>query len=78
MGHSLGLKVVAEGIETEASAQRLGALGCDIGQGYFFAEPMSCERLQSWLEGRERIPVIAVPIDFQASEMTDTVTLATY
>jgi diguanylate cyclase (GGDEF)-like protein len=78
MGHSLGLKVVAEGIETEVSAQRLRVLGCDIAQGYFYAKPMPCEQLQIWLEGRGRVPVIAIPIDFQVDEQTESVTLATY
>jgi diguanylate cyclase (GGDEF)-like protein len=78
MGHSLGLKVVAEGIETEVAAQRLRSFGCDIAQGYLYAKPMPCELLQTWLQGRVRVPVIAVPIDFQFDEVTDTVSLATY
>jgi diguanylate cyclase (GGDEF)-like protein len=78
MGHSLGLQVVAEGIETEVAAQRLRTLGCDIAQGYFYAKPMPCEQFQMWLEGRARVPVIVVPIDFNVDEVTDTVSLATY
>jgi diguanylate cyclase (GGDEF)-like protein len=78
MGHSLGMKVVAEGIETEVAAQQLRAFGCDVAQGYLYAKPMPCEALQSWLEGRERTPVVAVPIGFNVDEVTDTVSLATY
>ena len=78
MGHSLGLKVVAEGIENESSGRRLQALGCDIAQGYFYARPMPGDALEAWLEGRERAPVIAPPINFNFDEVTDTVTLATY
>ncbi len=78
MGHSLGMKVVAEGIETESAAQRLRALGCDIAQGYLYARPMPCAALETWLEGRERTPIIAVPIGFNVDEVTDTVSLATY
>jgi diguanylate cyclase (GGDEF)-like protein len=78
MGHSLGMKVVAEGIETEVAAQQLRAFGCDIAQGYLYAKPMPGEALQSWLQGRERTPVIAVPIGFNVDEVTDTVSLATY
>jgi diguanylate cyclase (GGDEF)-like protein len=78
MGHSLGMKVVAEGIETEAAAQRLNAFGCDIAQGYLYARPMPCEALETWLEGKERTPIIAMPIGFNVDEVTDTVVLATY
>src|ERR1700730_2203124 len=78
MGHSLGMKVVAEGIETEVAAQRLRAFGCDIAQGYLYARPMPCEALETWLEGKERTPIIAMPIGFNVDEVTDTVVLATY
>ncbi|HEX4240497.1 MAG TPA: EAL domain-containing protein [Steroidobacteraceae bacterium] len=78
MGHGLGLKVVAEGIETEAAAARLKELGCDIGQGYLYARPMPLATFEAWLEGRERIPVIAVPVDFPIEDVADTVTLALY
>jgi diguanylate cyclase (GGDEF)-like protein len=78
MGHSLGMKVVAEGIETEVAAQLLRAFGCDIAQGYLYARPMPCQALEIWLEGKERTPIIAVPIGFNVDEVTDTVVLATY
>jgi diguanylate cyclase (GGDEF)-like protein len=38
-----GLQVTAEGIETEAQAKRVGALGCDQGQGYYFARPLPAD-----------------------------------
>ncbi len=78
MGHGLGLKVVAEGIESEAAAARLRDFGCDIGQGYLYAKPMPLAAFESWLEGRERVPVIAIPVDFKTEELTDTVSLAVY
>lgn len=40
LGRSLGLNVVAEGIETEAQARHLHAVGCDTGQGYLYARPV--------------------------------------
>jgi diguanylate cyclase (GGDEF)-like protein len=78
MGHGLGLKVVAEGIETEEAAARLLEFGCDIGQGYLYAKPMPLAAFESWLEGRERVPVIAIPVDFKTEDLADTVTLAIY
>jgi diguanylate cyclase (GGDEF)-like protein len=78
MGHGLGLKVVAEGIETETAAARLKEFHCDIAQGYLYAKPMSHEDFVPWLEGRERVPIIAVPVAFTVDDVTDTVSLATY
>ncbi len=76
MGHSLGLKVVAEGIETDASAKQLHAFGCDIAQGYLYARPMPCADLLAWLEDKERVPVVAVPVNFDVEEFTDTLSFA--
>jgi EAL domain-containing protein (putative c-di-GMP-specific phosphodiesterase class I) len=59
MGHNLGLKVVAEGIETESSAARLRAMHCDIAQGYLYAKPMSAGHLEQWLEDKVRVPLAA-------------------
>ena len=42
---SLHLQVVAEGVETEAQAQALRALGCQFAQGYYFGKPMPGEAL---------------------------------
>ena len=61
MGHSLNLKVVAEGIESEKSAQRLRELNCDLAQGYWFAKPMPRVELEKWLQGRRRIAVSVTP-----------------
>ncbi len=78
MGHGLGLKVVAEGIETEAAALRLREFGCDVGQGYLYAKPMPLAAFESWLTGRERVPVVAFPVDFPTEDLSDTVTLSVY
>ena len=43
LAHSLGMQVIAEGIETEAQRRTLAALGCTFGQGFLFAEPKSAE-----------------------------------
>jgi diguanylate cyclase (GGDEF)-like protein len=78
MAHGLGLQVVAEGIETEKAAVRLRDFGCDVAQGYHYAKPLALGAFESWIEGRERVPVVAVPVDFKIEDLTDTVTLATY
>lgn len=39
MGHALGLSVTAEGVETPQQLAELEALGCDVGQGFYFAKP---------------------------------------
>lgn len=48
MAHGLGLSVVAEGIENEASWRLLQAWGCEKGQGYFLGRPMKPDDLVSW------------------------------
>jgi EAL domain-containing protein (putative c-di-GMP-specific phosphodiesterase class I) len=49
MAHTLGLGVVAEGVETEQQATLLRELGCTLGQGFLFANPMPAERMASYL-----------------------------
>ncbi len=48
LAQALSLKVVAEGVETEAQHQILRALGCDELQGYLFAKPMTAQALALW------------------------------
>ncbi len=52
MAHALGLKVVAEGVETEAQFALLAQAGCDYAQGYLFARPMPPEELETLLIAR--------------------------
>jgi diguanylate cyclase (GGDEF)-like protein/PAS domain S-box-containing protein len=49
MGRALGKQVVAEGVETDAQAAYLRALGCDVLQGYGIARPMSASKMGPWL-----------------------------
>ena len=50
MAHKLGIKVVAEGVETEEQRKMLVGAGCDFGQGYLFARPMPAEDFDRYLD----------------------------
>jgi diguanylate cyclase (GGDEF)-like protein/PAS domain S-box-containing protein len=49
LGHNLGLKVVAEGVEDQRVFDMLTDFGCDAAQGYFMAKPMASADLGAWL-----------------------------
>ncbi|MBI3596224.1 MAG: EAL domain-containing protein [Nitrospirae bacterium] len=49
LAHNLGLKVIAEGVESEEIWNQLSALGCDAAQGYYMARPMPADDLTRWL-----------------------------
>jgi EAL domain-containing protein (putative c-di-GMP-specific phosphodiesterase class I) len=51
LAHALGLRVVAEGVETKAQRDVLLRLGCDELQGYLFSRPLPAESLLAWLHG---------------------------
>jgi EAL domain-containing protein (putative c-di-GMP-specific phosphodiesterase class I) len=55
LAHSLGLRVIAEGIENTRQLQRLRTLGCEYGQGYLFSPPLCSDDaevlLASWRTG---------------------------
>lgn len=57
IGHSLGLTVVAEGVETREAWNVLTAWGCDYAQGFYVATPRSADELVEWL--RSRWPAVA-------------------
>ncbi|HMM84840.1 bifunctional diguanylate cyclase/phosphodiesterase [Azohydromonas sp.] len=69
MAHALGLKVVAEGVETPQQRDLLVALGCDELQGYLFAKPMPARALTLWATDDGPLPA---PIDFRASLYAET------
>ncbi len=54
LGHTLGLTVVAEGVEGAAVADLLSAMECDELQGYHFARPMKPAAFEAWLRNNER------------------------
>ena len=50
LGHSLGLELVAEGVETEAQRAFLARLGCDMLQGYLYSRPMPFDETIAYLK----------------------------
>jgi len=56
LGHNLGLRVVAEGVETAETATLLGQLGCDLAQGFHISYPLPAAQLGPWLRARHRTP----------------------
>jgi EAL domain-containing protein (putative c-di-GMP-specific phosphodiesterase class I) len=56
LGRSLGLRVVAEGVENEVTVQRLRQYGCHDMQGYFLSRPLAPEAFDAWLDGHHERP----------------------
>ena len=55
LAHSLGLRMVAEGVETHSAYAELARLGCDQAQGYFISKPVPAAQLDHWLRTRSAI-----------------------
>jgi diguanylate cyclase len=54
LAHSLGLRMVAEGVEDEDTAMQLARAGCDEAQGFFFSRALPPPELEAWLGQHER------------------------
>ena len=53
LGHNLRIKVVAEGVEDDATYKMLRDLGCDFAQGYLISRPLAAAELEDWLHTSE-------------------------
>jgi len=67
LGQSLGMPVVAEGIETAVQARMLNKLGCDFGQGYFFARPSRADLVPSIIKALGENEQDRVPLNFSCN-----------
>jgi EAL domain-containing protein (putative c-di-GMP-specific phosphodiesterase class I) len=50
MAHKLGIKVIAEGIETSEQRDLLAFAGCDYGQGNLFSQPLAADRFEKFMD----------------------------
>jgi diguanylate cyclase (GGDEF)-like protein len=57
LGHNLGLSVVAEGVEDQATLDALTEAGCDIAQGFHLGRPMPAAALELWMAARVSLNV---------------------
>ena len=55
LGHNLGLKLVAEGVETEQQREFLCRLGCDVLQGYLYSKPLPFDEIIAYLQARQSV-----------------------
>jgi EAL domain-containing protein (putative c-di-GMP-specific phosphodiesterase class I) len=57
LGHNLGLTVVAEGVEDQATLEALTGVGCDVAQGFHLGRPMASYVFDSWLQAKHAPPL---------------------
>jgi diguanylate cyclase (GGDEF)-like protein len=53
LGHDLGLRVIAEGVEDEETLRRLACFGCDLAQGYYMSRPLAPDAFETWIAEAE-------------------------
>lgn len=69
LAHGLGLRMVCEGVESEAIWQRVRAMGCDVAQGYHVSRPLPADELAAWLRQRSALRLLeSVPTRRRAPE----------
>ncbi len=60
LGHKLGMKVVAEGVETQENLNQLKNMRCDIAQGYFISKPKPAEEITQWFLDNRKNTIHAI------------------
>ncbi len=65
LAHSLGLRMVAEGVETHATYSELARLGCDEAQGYFISRPVPAGAFEQWLHHQPRTRESARALEYR-------------
>lgn len=77
LARNLGMKVVAEGVETQIQIDQLKRLKCEAAQGYFFSKPMDIEEIMKFVEefSKETVEEIkpALPVEFEGVETISTI-----
>jgi diguanylate cyclase (GGDEF)-like protein len=63
LAHNLGLWVVAEGVEDQATLDGLRLIGCDTAQGYHLSRPMPTREFERWLRARPPVPGVRAPAE---------------
>ncbi|HET9444551.1 MAG TPA: EAL domain-containing protein [Acidimicrobiales bacterium] len=66
LSHALGLRVVAEGVETEEQLLAVRALGCDRAQGFYWSRPVPIDDARRWSEGARPTGSATEPVDLRA------------
>jgi diguanylate cyclase (GGDEF)-like protein len=61
LGANLGLRVVAEGIETTTQYEAVADLGCDLGQGYLMSRPLPAAEFHTWLDAADPTGLRLIP-----------------
>jgi len=69
MVHSLGLRMVAEGVETGAAYAELARLGCDQAQGYYMSRPVPAAELDHWLRSWRALDKLTGRLDVAGAVM---------
>ena len=52
LAHTFSLSVVGEGVEDKATAERLAELGCNVLQGFYYAEPLTADEFIQFMDGK--------------------------
>jgi diguanylate cyclase len=58
LGHDLGLRVIAEGVEDAPTLRRLARLGCDLAQGFYMSKPIPPDAFSQWMQDKGPEPML--------------------